>query len=688
MKEKALNFFKNHTFFSILLGFTLIVFIVNIRLNLFRYNNFEFGKFDLGNMTQMVWNTIHGDFMYLTDYFGTNLPRWAMSHVDPIMLFFIVPFLIFPSPLALVFSQLILVLFSSLLIYFIAKLHLKSRFLGLIFGLAYLTYPALGFLTAWTGFHGVSVVIPTFLAAFYIFEKMYKNDDFNKKSLVIFWILLIITMMGKEQISLYIFMFGLFVALFRKKIRLGITMSLVGLIWFVVCFFVIIPHYAPYRTEGFAKFADSLNIDRALVQDVEKPNYFLSRYEGFGDSYLEIIINLMLNPAEVVRVIFAGDKIENIEQTFSPLMYAPLAYPAIFMIALPDLLINYLTTEGGIGTSEIYNHRISMIIPVLFISSIYAVGLLRGRKIKKIDLAYVVAIALLISNIHTTFAYQNPVYLWFTQAITKRLPQVFAKTDMELTAQLDTLEIGDSIDFSPLDNQDRECAARVVAEIPDNVSVSGPDFLGAHLSMRKTYAIFPALYNEADYVIVDVFSRKLTSILGINNDLIRDVVGDIIKDENYQLSLGCGNLFVFHRVGPHGKNQLLPIQEKFEYEEKFQHEITRSLNVVDYQIPAEIKRGDNFNTKTAYLKVEGDNLNDYVLYTSFVHAETGEIFQIANIYSFGLNQLQNWDTGVYYIEEATLVAPKFLETGKYKIFIGMSNSIRNRNLYLGDVSIL
>src|SRR3989338_2200462 len=106
----------------VVLIISAVVCVISVRINTFRYDNFDFGKFDLGNMTQMVWNTLHGRFMYLTDYFGTNLPRWAMSHVDPILLLFVPVFVFFPHPLTLIIAQVILVIFSALILYKIVDL--------------------------------------------------------------------------------------------------------------------------------------------------------------------------------------------------------------------------------------------------------------------------------------------------------------------------------------------------------------------------------------------------------------------------------------------------------------------------------------------------------------------------------------------------------------------------------------
>ena len=45
--------------------------------------------------------------------------------------------------------------------------------------------------------------------------------------------------------------------------------------------------------------------------------------------------------------------------------------------SFPDFFANFLASGVGIGTGEIENHRVSMIIPILFIASIYSVGFVK-----------------------------------------------------------------------------------------------------------------------------------------------------------------------------------------------------------------------------------------------------------------------------------------------------------------------
>lgn len=710
--KKFTAFFKENIYLMGLIGFFLLVLAINIKINIFRYNNFDYGKFDLGNMTQMVWNTLHGRFLYLTDYFGTNLPRWAMSHVDPILLLFVPIFAVIPHPMTLTYSQILLILGSCFLIYKIAYLELKSKFAAATLGASFLAYPAIGFITAWTGFHGVSAAIPFFLGAFYIFEKMYKENNFTKKGLTLFWVLLIITMSGKEQLPLYVILYGVFILFFRnsaikniKKInweeiltfikqpisKFSISMMVIGLLWFITAFFVIIPRNAHYRIDGFNKFVESLDLTSADIRSVDLDNYFLARYDVFGDSYQEVIFGMLTNPDLLVRIFFGGDRIDNLYKTFGPMAYLPIIYPPLLIIALPDLMINYLTSADGVGTAEITNHRISMIIPILFLSTIYGINFLYWYFRKLLDKlnissnAFFGTLALIVfsTNIYMTFYSNNPVFLWLDQAIKKK---VFAKTVNEET-DLSALVIGDVIRLSELENKDRECAQKIVGMIPDNASVSGPDYLGAHLSMRETYAIFPALYNHTEYVIVDVFSRKILTILDVDLDLARDVVERIIKDENYKLVTGCGNLFVFKNIGPHEKNVLLPIQEKFTYEEKVNMEFFQSLYIVDYELPKVITRGLSSNATFVYIKKENNSLDDYVMFTSIVNKKTGEIYQMANLASFSILKPGEWKEDRYHIETVEIAVPEFLDAGEYMLFIGMGNNIRTRSMYLGDIII-
>jgi len=501
-------------------------------------------------------------------------------------------------------------------------------------------------------------------------------------------------MSGKEQISLYMIPYGIFIWLFRGKQKLGLWVASVGAVWFMIAFFVIIPAFANYRIDGYKKFADTIGMDPEYENEVTKDNYFLGRYAEFGDTYLEVAFNMVTHPAQLAQVFLSGDKPQNFRETFTPVGFLPFLAPTTFFMAIPDLIINYSTTSGGVGTSEIYNHRISMIVPVLFISSIFALHYMseffskRQSKISYKVFSIVFAGIFFSLNVYTSFSYENPVYLWATQSIRRRvLDKVFART-VENKKELDKVKIGDLVDLPSLNDKDRECAAKIVNLIPKTASVSGPDYLGAHLSMRETYAIFPALYNETDFVIVDVFAQKLNRILGVNIDMVGNTVEELIISDEHKLVVGCGNLFVYANIGKYPKDKRLPIQERYEYEPKFEYELLDSLYVIDSKVPSQTTRGVSMPLEVVYNRRSGRSLNGFVLYTSFVHEETGELYQVASLASLSLYKLDSWASGLNYIETQEIVIPEFMPSGEYKVFLSTTNKINTRNLYIDDLKVL
>jgi uncharacterized membrane protein len=696
---KVKNFISKNFFILTITFFMILVFSSMVKINVFRYENFDMGKFDLGNMTQMAWYSLRGKFMYLTDYFGSNVPRWSMSHVDPILVLFLPFFAIIPHPLTLVFAQNILVILGSLILYKLAVLKTQNKFLGLFLALAYLSYPALGFLQAWTGYHGVTPAIFFFLLFFYIYEKFIyeKKSELSVKQILILLLIAGICMSGKEQIPLYFTMVSFYIFFTSLQKRLAIILFFVSLIWFIICFFVIIPHFAQDRINSFENFVDELQLDTSEVPNIYSSNYFLSRYSEFGSSYSEIISNMILNPIKTAAIFTSGDKLNNLYLTFGPVLYLSFLHPFVVSISFPDLLINYSTTQGGIGTSEIYNHRISMIIPVIFLSILYGISFFQNllqlilrkdiyKKFLSISLSVLGLIIFLNSVYFSTYiGEKNPIFSWIIEAVNKR---VFAKTT-ELD-KISNLEIGKVYRISPLENNDRECVSKIIEKIPPLVSVSGPDFMGAHLAQRETYAIFPANINNSDYIIVDVFSKKLLRILELDYSLNKDFLSIVLNNPNYDINMVCANFLVFKKNGEKFEStqkNLLPIQKILNVKEDFSYEIFNGLHLVKSDFPKELKLDTYLDLTYTYKRNESKNLNGFNLFTTMIHKETGETFQFVNYPTFVYTDITSLSSRYFLEEKFKVRLPSFLEVGPYHLFVGMDNGINTRSLYLGEVSV-
>src|SRR5205085_8832057 len=77
-------------------------------LSVWRHDAFETGRFDLGNMVQVVWSTAHGHPLRMTNTQGEQVSRLA-AHVDPILALFAPLWWIWPSPDMLLVLQAIAV---------------------------------------------------------------------------------------------------------------------------------------------------------------------------------------------------------------------------------------------------------------------------------------------------------------------------------------------------------------------------------------------------------------------------------------------------------------------------------------------------------------------------------------------------------------------------------------------------
>ena len=91
-----------------------------------RHRAFESGRFDLGNMTQAVWSTAHGDLLSVTDVHGEQISRLG-SHFDPILALLAPLWWLWPDPELLLVVQAVAVASGALPVFWLARKHLGFR---------------------------------------------------------------------------------------------------------------------------------------------------------------------------------------------------------------------------------------------------------------------------------------------------------------------------------------------------------------------------------------------------------------------------------------------------------------------------------------------------------------------------------------------------------------------------------
>ena len=107
-----------------------------------RHDNFFSGRFDLGNMDQTVWNTIHGRIFELTNPNGTNITSRLSFHADFILVLLSPLYFMWENPKMLLLIQTIILSIGAVFVYLISQKILKSKNLSLTLGFIYLINPA------------------------------------------------------------------------------------------------------------------------------------------------------------------------------------------------------------------------------------------------------------------------------------------------------------------------------------------------------------------------------------------------------------------------------------------------------------------------------------------------------------------------------------------------------------------
>jgi len=303
-------------------------------LSVLRHRAFATGRFDLGNMVQAVWSTAHGDPLQMTNLHGQQISRLA-AHVDPILAVFGPLWWIWPSPDLLLVVQALAIAAGAWPLYVLARKHLGSSRAALGFAIAYLLYPATGWLTL-NEFHPVALATPLLLLAF-----RYLDDD----RLVPFALCAVAAAACKEEIGLVVAGFGIWYALSHHRAAAGLLIAVLGFAWSAIAIGVVIPHF---HTAGESDF--------------------YGRYSEVGGSAAGIVKTTFTDPGRIFHAAFSSRDLHYMLELVAPLAALSLLAPLVLIAALPELAINLLSATTT--QTSIHFHYTAGLIPPLVIAAV------------------------------------------------------------------------------------------------------------------------------------------------------------------------------------------------------------------------------------------------------------------------------------------------------------------------------
>jgi len=329
-------------------------------LSVLRHDAFETGRFDLGNMVQVVWSTAHGHFLRMTNTQGEQVSRLA-AHVDPILALFAPLWWIWPSPHMLLVVQAVAVAAGAFPVFALARKHLASERAALGFALVYLVLPATQWLTL-NEFHPVALACPFLLYAF-----RYLDDD----RLVPFAVFAVLAAATKEEVALVVAGFGVWYALARRRRAAGTAIVAAGALWFALAVGVVVPHFNHGGTSSF-----------------------YSRYREVGGSPGGVLRTAVTHPLRILDKAFDGRSLRYLADLAIPLAGLFLAAPLALVAALPELALNLLSSVKT--QTSIRFHYTAGLIPPLVVASVLGAARLSGRSRRRAVaiVALVLAVAL------------------------------------------------------------------------------------------------------------------------------------------------------------------------------------------------------------------------------------------------------------------------------------------------------
>jgi uncharacterized membrane protein len=396
------------------------------------YLVFQENRFDLGNMVQAIWNTLHGHVLESTSAGGTQASRLG-AHVDPFLVLLAPLYWIWSSPMLLLLVQVLAVASGALPVFWLARKHLGSSRSAAHFAFAYLLYPAVQFnaFTPGDGFHPVSLAVPLVL-----FAVWFLNED----RLVAFSAVALLACTTKEEIPLAVGCLGIWYAVRRGHRLFGLSVFAVGLGLTLFNFLWVIPHYS---AAGVNPFAD--------------------RYAGVGGTPSGMAHKVFSDPGAFVHAVANGHKAGYLALLLVPSLGLFLLEPLLFLGALPDLVINLLSSNGNQTTLQ-FQYTAGIVPFVVAASILGAARLMKGNRLHDLPLWVLVAAA--------AVAIYSPIYLAAGDLRALGSPPVAAKK-------------------------------QAVSLIPNGVPVAASNQLAGHLSARRLVYTFPAV-GRARWIVVDV----------------------------------------------------------------------------------------------------------------------------------------------------------------------------------------
>jgi len=450
-----------------------------------RYVSFASEVVDLTYYHSTIWQLSEFQVPHIWD-----IPQrfvWG-DHFEPIILFIVPIYWLIKSAGLLMIIQAGIVISGIIPLYLVVTDRLKSRLIGLAIAFSYIAFGGLQYGIEY-GFHPI-MFFPTLFFWMYYF--------YAKKKIKLYFLFALLCLFIKEEVSLILLFWGLYIAIFKKERIMGIGTCLISLLWYLLCFQIIFPHFS---SGGFGHWGQYGSAEGTGLMGIIKLLLF--------KPYL--FFNTLITPSYKIDTIFLS---------FGAFSFLLFLYPPSLMLVIPSLLEKLLSSNLAGVSGTHYSAAITGVIVVATIESLLFLS--KKDYIRRITTSWNIFFGVLI--FYVAF-FANTINGYHAYSI---------------------YDIGRQ---KTLPDENLLSLEKVIGQIPSNASVSTQYQIIPHIySLSSKVKSIPTENETSDYVIVDLLMPPvLTNVKAINKNLEA-----LSKNDDYKLIINNSRVVVF-------KKKLIPI---------------------------------------------------------------------------------------------------------------------------------
>ena len=406
---------------------------------------------DTGIFDEVMWNSVHGRFWH-TSALPCAPGRHANYDHAAFALWLLLPaYWAVPRMETLIVAGAIAVALGAVPVYLLARRELKLPGAAACIAIAYLLYPPAQFINldaAFNAFRPVSLGVAPVLAGLY-----FARGRRLGWAAVFFGL----GLLSKEEMAVPLAVAGLYLAARRGSRRLGVGLTVASAVWLWLSLCVLIPYWRGGRAA------------------------YLDAYSHWGSTPAEAVATMARDPGRLASALGGPCKLAYLADLLAPLGGVPLAAPGACALMLPTYVYSALSRRPA--QCSIFFHYAAAMVPFVFFAAVLGIrGLARLWSRRSRGVVWLATFVLVTSVLGNIAMSRSPI----STAFLSRGP---FGPDLYRSTERDRM------------------VDRAIARLPIQASVSATRFLASHLTRHRAIAVFPAQWETADYIVLDLQER-------------------------------------------------------------------------------------------------------------------------------------------------------------------------------------